>query len=335
MLHPVRVVPGGLGNQTRYEVLLPGGLTQVYDTKRQLVAALTGHPTGRNWTFDRYFRLGKYAPKTGLADGDLGAVLGWTWETRIITSPDSLTITPEVRVLDLREDRKLTVAPSSSPASSSRRRRGAVPESMLPSAETVAKRVAAQGGVLGIDLVGRADEVANLLFSGFGSWIYSSGYDPEDVLQQVYLGLVTRNAGRCPWDASKSSFGHYVHMVCQGVVSNYHRKQKRTKEMEQTGIKTYSKADGFVLTDVAAADIPSLPMSIQEERDLVEATVSLSGHIETIGGPDAVLGKKVLPLLRDGYTKAEIASKLGESRATIARVIEFVQSAAREWYVTT
>ena len=53
------------------------------------------------------------------------------------------------------------------------------------------------------------------------------GIDPEDFLQEVYRGLLARDNGTCPWDATKSSFGHYVHIVIKCVLSNYLRKDRR------------------------------------------------------------------------------------------------------------
>ena len=69
------------------------------------------------------------------------------------------------------------------------------------------------GTALGIDLSVRGHEVRKLMWAGFGHKILRAGYDPEDVLQEVFRGLIARNKGTCPWDARKSSFGHYVHLV--------------------------------------------------------------------------------------------------------------------------
>lgn len=306
---PVRVVDG------TYEVLRPGGQVEVHESKRSLVAALTGHPTGRNWTFDRYFKVGKHAPKPTIGDGDLGEVLGWGWESKVVTTDHRLTVVPEVKVYT---SSGLTVQ-------------------TRKNTTLVQKALKGTPGNLGIDLIGRADEVASLLFAGFGHWINSAGYDPEDVLQQVYLGLVTRNRGKCPWDASKSSFGHYVHMVCQGVLSNFHRKQKRIREMEQTGIMSYTKDEGYVLTDVASASKPAEPTSEQETMGLLHATESLTKYLDRAaprGTPPEVIAtaKRVLPLLRDGHTKTEIAQALGEGRTNINKAVALLQEVAQSWF---
>ena len=85
---------------------------------------------------------------------------------------------------------------------------------------------------LGIDLDRRGVEVRRLLYAGFGMRMARAGYDPEDVLQEVYRGILVRNRGRCPFDARKSSFGHYVHMVIECILSNYHRRESRRRASE-------------------------------------------------------------------------------------------------------
>lgn len=79
----------------------------------------------------------------------------------------------------------------------------------------------------------RAHEVRKLFYAGgFTRTLIRDGIDPEDFLQEVYRGLLTRNDGKCPWDHKKSSFGHYVHIVMRCVLSNYLRKHRRTSSME-------------------------------------------------------------------------------------------------------
>lgn len=85
---------------------------------------------------------------------------------------------------------------------------------------------------IGIDLEKRGHEVRKLLYAGFGARIARHGYDPEEVLHDVYRGLLVRNKGKCPFDVRKSSFGHYVHMVIECILNNYHRKHSRHREKE-------------------------------------------------------------------------------------------------------
>ena len=106
-----------------------------------------------------------------------------------------------------------------------------------------------QNSPLGINLEARGHEVRKLLWAGFGGKMLAGGHDPEDVYQEVMRGLVARNAGKCPWDETKSSFGHYVHLVINGVLINYHKKQQQVKGPEVVG---WRDRDG-VVKDVAVA----------------------------------------------------------------------------------
>jgi len=102
----------------------------------------------------------------------------------------------------------------------------------VQSLDELAELVSPPRVVTGIDLAVRGVEVRRLLYAGFGFRLARAGYDPEEVLQEVYRGILVRNRGKCPFDVRKSSFGHYVHMVIECILSNYHRKESRRRESE-------------------------------------------------------------------------------------------------------
>jgi RNA polymerase sigma factor (sigma-70 family) len=79
----------------------------------------------------------------------------------------------------------------------------------------------------GVDLHNRALEVKRLFYAGFGKQVVREGYDPDDVLQEIYQGILARNKGVNPYNPEVSSFGHYVHMVCRSVWFNYRDKMQR------------------------------------------------------------------------------------------------------------
>jgi hypothetical protein len=262
---------------------------QAYPTARQLLIDLTGHPEGRHWTFDRYFRQGKYAPLHENS-GNL--------------------------ILDLFGDTLsgLTVAPASGPPI----RQGLTYPALL----TVHRPQ-------GIDLVHRADEVRKLLFAGFGRRIYAYGYDPEDVLQEVYKGLLIRNRGKCPWDATKSSFGHYVYMVCNCILSNYHRHQYRIKSVEQIGLTTVSEG-GPRVVDAADACATRVECAVyQDLSELVdkEFVTYLMGKVPV----NDTLAVQILPYALEGYGRSVIASALDVPLVHVARAMKVIRDAMSEW----
>lgn len=270
-----------------------------FTTAKDLLAALTGHPAGRHWSVERYFRLGQYKPAPKQYRGHL------------VPKPKRALV--ESNVLDL------------------------VPLVMVRSTPDISVPVVVKQVKLGIDLSKRAHEVRKLLFAGFGRRMFLGGYDPEDVLQEVYKGLLVRNAGKCPYDPSKSSFGHYVHMVISCVLSNYHRKQHRVHEMEQVGLTNLCSAsegggaeDWGHQADVASnTSVPSSPTLYASDSLLLEAADSFTDYLYDI--PDSRLATQVLPLLLAGVPRDHLAKTLGTSNAAITRAITHLKKHAHSW----
>jgi DNA-directed RNA polymerase specialized sigma24 family protein len=215
---------------------------------------------------------------------------------------------------------------------------------------------------LGIDLAARGHEVRLLLNAGFGIKMSARGYDPDDVLQEVYRGLLARNKGKCPFDPDKSSFGHYVHMVCDCVLKNYHRKQARRAQFEVIGLKVppsmvNSKGDAWTEADAAIAAVddgnmghPSSPLQMNRAQDPSEdiaegmAVSSLDhwfeieSHIARRAGDkkraDAMLTvRTVLPLKAQGLTRSEIATSLDLPVGQVSKALAALRAGTRQWAV--
>lgn len=155
---------------------------------------------------------------------------------------------------------------------------------------------------IGIDLSKRGVEVRKLFYAAFAHGLAKDGYDPEECLQEVYKGLLTRNRGTCPFDVRKSSFGHYVHIVTRCVLANYIRKERRRAMFESNE------------SALASAQVES-PFSIEGSPDLrsrgVEpgAVKALSRTISITG--DSERTEQALGLLVAGYSKREVVVRLG------------------------
>ena len=87
----------------------------------------------------------------------------------------------------------------------------------------------------GIDLSLRHNEVKKIFLKHCSKMCLDNGCDPEDVLQEVYKGIIIRNSGKCPFDESKSAFSTYVVMVSKCVTINY---------VNKIGKKTYGEVYG-------------------------------------------------------------------------------------------
>lgn len=297
---PVRVLTDG------WEILDSSGTKpEKYTTAKGLLAALTGHPEGRHWSLDRYFRIGRYAPDAPLLGG----------QGDILDLPPIVITSPEITL------------PRENPESAIRRKNLGRESGGI----TILRRDS------GIDLARRAHEVRKLLFAGFGRRMFQAGYDPEDVLQEVYKGLLVRNQGRCAWDPAKSSFGHYVHMVCSCVLSNYHRKQNRIHEMEQLGLPSPTDDDGTRWGDVASNTTIPAPLTFAaEEHDLLEAAEDLAAYMRQGCGstPETRLATRMVPHLLQGSSREHMAASLGVSKVAISKATTTLRTQARHWHKT-
>lgn len=313
-LRPVRILrsSGGKGVRPVYEVgpKEPGGEIRRFRSARSLIAHLTGHPEARHWTFDRYFRLGGSDVGTGSSRSVLD--LFGVGETSVVVPNVSLVPTP---------------APVTVSSPGAFRLMGDVDRRL----GSVRVRPAVR---LGIDLEKRAHEVEKLLYAGFGKRIFSAGYDMQDVLQEVFRGIMARNQGTCPFDPTKSSFGHYVHLVCSCVLSNFHRKQSRTRMVEQIGVRGYQADGEWGDGDASSAGV-TVECSEWAAQEMDEALRDLTVFLEqsprgeTSDGRAAV---RALPLLRQGYDRQEISMMLGLSRAQTSRAVALAREVTLEWH---
>lgn len=157
----------------------------------------------------------------------------------------------------------------------------------------------------GIDLEKRGVEVRKLFFAGFARGLQKDGYDPEEALQEVYKGLLARNRGTCPFDPSKSSFGHYVHIVARCVLANFVRKERRRLQFEVLG---GSGEEGET--------------RIEETVDTKDSGIT-AGSVEALaeaipgGGPK----REALSLLIAGYSRREVLEELGVEGKWLERVL--------------
>jgi len=176
---------------------------------------------------------------------------------------------------------------------------------------------------LGIDLAQRGHEVRKLLFKGFRGLMFSRGYDPEDVLQEIYRGLLTRNKGKCPWDGRKSTFGFYVTMVCRCVLTNYHRKQSRRLDRQAVELDE-AMLDGQVMDPSDSSD--SSDRLAQESLEKWLSDPERGGDT-----PDGKLAVESLPLVGAGYQRREIIEVTGKRETLVSRALAHLRKWSKEW----
>lgn len=173
---------------------------------------------------------------------------------------------------------------------------------------------------LGIDLIKRGHEVRKLFFAAFARGLVKDGYDPEDVLQEIYRGLLARNKGTCPFDVKKSSFGHYVHIVSRCVIANYVRKEQRRRAHESSE----SQLGGDDGLRFSMSDLADTRRGVSIEPGSLEVLSASLADLAPLGTGATV--RAALQLLADGYSKREVVTQLKVE----SKWLEGVLSQARE-----
>jgi DNA-directed RNA polymerase specialized sigma24 family protein len=349
---PVRVFRGSEG-ETLYEVTYPadtGPRKVVYPSARQMIASFYGHDV--HMPFDRYFRIGRYRSK-GRASGQANLL------TLLDSSPGARRRTGVHVHGEFKPTRKTVTTVdtevkggSNSPDPVIAEFVKAMKEDLSPldafiepteeMKETFDKAIELEldrlDGVVGIDLGAKserrgspfkADEVRKLLWKGFAGKMLSQGYDPEDVLQEVYRGLLVRNKGKCPWDARKSTFGHYVYLVIGCVLTNYHRKQVR--RIDKDAVPLTTNKSGEEMADIGQYGSVKI-WSGSELGDML----ALDELADYLGGlpdqtPEAVLGRLILPMVASGHQRGEIVRETGNKPSLVSRALAWLRRQTALW----
>jgi len=188
----------------------------------------------------------------------------------------------------------------------------------------------------GVDLSDKWKDVEKLFYSGFRGWLVNAGYSREDfeeVLQDVHMGLLSRNRGKGAWDPERSSFGHYVHLVCRSVITNHYNKRKRRLSRMTTGLKTL-KDSVLVFGDAAEADHMLCTSADFEGVDSTLPLEDLKAWIEgsrESGRKDARVALEILPYVGMGMRRREISEESGFNPLTVGRALAFIRQASVEW----
>jgi RNA polymerase sigma factor (sigma-70 family) len=106
---------------------------------------------------------------------------------------------------------------------------------------------------LGIDVEAKYQDIKSIFYRHFAPICFKNKVDAEEVLQEVYYGLEIRNRGTCPFDPAKSSMSTYIVLVARGVVFNYLKKTKKSRENEKVS-KTEDDRFNYIPTEEKCID---------------------------------------------------------------------------------
>lgn len=159
---------------------------------------------------------------------------------------------------------------------------------------------------LGIDVGEKSDDIRRLFFKRYAKVAVSLGEDPEDVLQEVYKGILLRNRGKCPYDPRKSAFSTYVMMVCHCVTSNYFKKSSDTSKRK---VYIDDSEDYIQPSDCGAT------------RAVMEEDVQISNLREVFS---AEL-RAIFDMLLEGYSMTEISRSLSYTPRELRKRVDRIR----------
>lgn len=307
----------------------------IYPSARQMLIALHGGKDP-HLPLDRYLRRGKWQQSEG---GILLAVWGVPQGhqqvqqvTRTSTLSQTLQVSPEI---------SNAVGNPQTPSKSTPKRKS---QSFRQTLKSTTSRldhplvIAGVGDVpLGIDLDRRGHEVAKIFYKHFGRWVFQYGYESNDVLQEIYKGILARNKGICPFDVRKSSFGHYVHQVCGCIMANFHRREKRYRGRYRLGVKGYNEQGDWCDQDVAQ-NTTLREQQVDERGNEVADPSALLAYVlspdvsgKRPDGLDDGLLTDVLGMMSEGYTQPEMAQSVDRPKSLVVRAVRYIRRLAIQW----
>ena len=184
---------------------------------------------------------------------------------------------------------------------------------------------------LGIDLSVYHLDVRRLFYAGFSKRARGMGYDPEDVLQEVYKGILVRNNGKCPHDPRKSSLGHYVHMVSSCILSNFNRKHSRIRNNEWLGTRNEEgeEVDFALSKDLVCHPDQFSSAFVSSFSEGLSKTLDSDPRLRNFDNESI---RFVIDLMASGYKKSEIMEKTGISQSSLSKIMRVIRHTSKELY---
>jgi len=186
----------------------------------------------------------------------------------------------------------------------------------------------------GIDLQVRHMEITKLLFAGYRNTIARNNLDPEEVLQEVRLGLEKRNRGKSRWDPNRSKFGYYVNMVCGSILNNMLRKQILRNSHESTGILAF-RENRMEVMDVREAEHLAdcqIRLTEYEDREALESFGQWLVHQP--GGRKQIMktALQILPHMYAGCGVSDICLLTGMERKSVSAAIKALRAVSGPYF---
>jgi len=157
---------------------------------------------------------------------------------------------------------------------------------------------------LGIDVAKHKEDIKNLFFKRQGQKLMKQGVNTDEVLQEVYKGILIRNKGKCPYNPEKSAMSTYIVMVVDCITMNYMNKHNRISERFVVGVED----------DVASSYNASYEEDPSDSIFLEEVRSSFTGSL-----------LKVYDALMNGLKKSHICREYGWEIRLVNKYIKQVR----------
>ena len=183
---------------------------------------------------------------------------------------------------------------------------------------------------VGVNVSDKRKDITKLLYKACGNAIRKYNYDFDDVFQEVCVGILIRNNGAGAYDPSRSSFSHYIMLVCNSVFRNYHMKESKKRSRETIGLR--NELGEFVDASEMAVEEPDEFPELSEESDLdkyldlIAEKINdqrIAWEIKT----NKSKYKKILTGVIAGFSKGEISKNVGVSRPKMHKIFKKYQKA--------
>jgi len=157
---------------------------------------------------------------------------------------------------------------------------------------------------LGVDLSRYKEDIKLIFYKRQANRMIKEGLDPEEVLQEVYKGLLIRNKGKCPYDPRKSALSTYIVLVMDCIIMNIVSKHRKEKSRFEYGSES----------DVASSCDSSFEKDYTDNLMFVEIRKSFK--------EDQL---KVFDAIMDGFKMAHIARTLGWEARKVSKLKKEIQ----------
>lgn len=79
---------------------------------------------------------------------------------------------------------------------------------------------------------------------GFAHRLIAAGWDPDDALQEIYLGLLTRQAGDSAYDSARAGLSKYLYMVISSVTLHLLDRRQTREARRQVSVEDMAPGRG-------------------------------------------------------------------------------------------